>query len=55
MQATTKMPTWAAPREGELWAGDSGNAGASLGPPSDHPVSLDHPEGDYFGGLLLRA
>ncbi len=23
--------------------------------PSDHPVALDHPEGDYFGGLLLRA
>ncbi len=28
---------------------------ASFGLPSDHPVSLDHPEGDYFGGLLLRA
>jgi len=23
--------------------------------PSDHPVSLDHPEGDYLSGLLLRA
>ena len=28
---------------------------ASLGPPSDHPVSLDHPEGEYLSGLLLRA
>ncbi|MEN8181487.1 MAG: class I SAM-dependent rRNA methyltransferase [Myxococcota bacterium] len=27
----------------------------TLGPPSDHPVSLDHPEGDYLCGLLLRA
>ena len=27
----------------------------TLGPPSDHPVSLDHPEGDYLSGLLLRA
>ena len=23
--------------------------------PVDHPVALDHPEGDYFGGLWLRA
>jgi 23S rRNA (cytosine1962-C5)-methyltransferase len=27
----------------------------TLGAPSDHPVSLDHPEGDYLSGLLLRA
>jgi 23S rRNA (cytosine1962-C5)-methyltransferase len=26
-----------------------------LGAPSDHPVSLDHPEGDYLHGLLLEA
>ncbi len=26
-----------------------------LGAPTDHPVSLDHPEGDYLSGLLLRA
>jgi 23S rRNA (cytosine1962-C5)-methyltransferase len=26
-----------------------------LGPPVDHPVALDHPEGDYLGGLLLRV
>jgi 23S rRNA (cytosine1962-C5)-methyltransferase len=26
-----------------------------LGAPSDHPVSLDHPEGDYLSGLVLRA
>jgi 23S rRNA (cytosine1962-C5)-methyltransferase len=25
-----------------------------LGAPSDHPVSLDHPEGHYLSGLLLR-
>ena len=24
-----------------------------LGPPVDHPVSLDHPEGGYLTGLLL--
>jgi 23S rRNA (cytosine1962-C5)-methyltransferase len=28
---------------------------AELGAPSDHPVSLDHPEGRYLSGLLLRA
>jgi 23S rRNA (cytosine1962-C5)-methyltransferase len=28
---------------------------AELGAPSDHPVSLDHPEGRYLTGLLLRA
>ncbi len=27
----------------------------SLGAPSDHPVSLHHPEGAYLTGLLLRA
>jgi 23S rRNA (cytosine1962-C5)-methyltransferase len=27
----------------------------SLGAPSDHPVSLDHPEGRYLTGLLLRV
>jgi 23S rRNA (cytosine1962-C5)-methyltransferase len=26
-----------------------------LGAPSDHPVSLDHPEGRYLSGLLLRV
>ncbi|HEX5065051.1 MAG TPA: class I SAM-dependent rRNA methyltransferase [Myxococcota bacterium] len=26
-----------------------------LGAPSDHPVSLHHPEGGYLAGLLLRA
>ena len=29
-------------------------AGAFTLPP-DHPVALDHPEGAYFGGLLLRT
>ena len=28
---------------------------SELGAPSDHPVSLDHPEGRYLSGLLLRA
>jgi 23S rRNA (cytosine1962-C5)-methyltransferase len=28
---------------------------AELGAPSDHPVSLDHPEGRYLSGLVLRA
>ena len=27
----------------------------SVGPPVDHPVSLDHPEGAYLSGLLLEA
>ncbi|MGE4605174.1 MAG: class I SAM-dependent rRNA methyltransferase, partial [Myxococcota bacterium] len=26
----------------------------SLGPPIDHPVSIDHPEGAYLTGLLLQ-
>ena len=28
---------------------------ATLGAPVDHPVALDHPEGRYLSGLLLRA
>ena len=28
---------------------------AALCAPSDHPVSIDHPEGAYLSGLLLRA
>jgi 23S rRNA (cytosine1962-C5)-methyltransferase len=28
---------------------------AELGAPSDHPVALDHPEGRYLTGLLLRT
>ena len=27
----------------------------SLGAPSDHPVSIDHPEGEYLRGVLLRV
>ena len=27
----------------------------ALGPPSDHPVSIHHPEGAYLTGLLLRT
>jgi len=27
----------------------------TLGPPADHPVSIDHPEGHYLTGLLLQA
>jgi 23S rRNA (cytosine1962-C5)-methyltransferase len=27
----------------------------SLGPPVDHPVSIDHPEGSYLTGLLIQA
>jgi 23S rRNA (cytosine1962-C5)-methyltransferase len=27
----------------------------TLGAPADHPVSIDHPEGEYLKGLLLRA
>jgi 23S rRNA (cytosine1962-C5)-methyltransferase len=26
-----------------------------LGPPADHPVSIDHPEGAYLNGLLLET
>jgi 23S rRNA (cytosine1962-C5)-methyltransferase len=26
-----------------------------LGPPVDHPVSIDHPEGSYLTGLLIQA
>jgi 23S rRNA (cytosine1962-C5)-methyltransferase len=27
----------------------------TLGPPVDHPVSIDHPEGNYLTGLLMQA
>ena len=27
----------------------------TLGPPADHPVSADHPEGSYLTGLLLQV
>ena len=27
----------------------------ALGPPVDHPVSIDHPEGAYLTGLLLQV
>jgi hypothetical protein len=26
-----------------------------LGPPVDHPVAIDHPEGNYLTGLLMQA
>ena len=35
-------------------AGRSVQVLGSLGASSDHPVSLDHPEGHYLSGLLLR-
>jgi 23S rRNA (cytosine1962-C5)-methyltransferase len=38
-----------------LDAGRAVQVAGLLGAPSDHPVSLDHPEGDYLSGLLLRA
>jgi 23S rRNA (cytosine1962-C5)-methyltransferase len=38
-----------------LDAGRSVQVLATLGAPSDHPVSIDHPEGSYLTGLLLRA
>lgn len=38
-----------------LDAGRSLTVLAELGAPSDHPVSLDHPEGRYLTGLLLRT
>jgi 23S rRNA (cytosine1962-C5)-methyltransferase len=38
-----------------LDAGRPLQVAGELGAPSDHPVSLDHPEGDYLSGLLLRA
>lgn len=37
---------------------DAGRGAAvlrELGAPADHPVSLDHPEGTYLHGLLLRV
>lgn len=38
-----------------LDAGRSAQVLATLGAPSDHPVSIDHPEGSYLTGLLLRV
>jgi 23S rRNA (cytosine1962-C5)-methyltransferase len=38
-----------------LDAGRSVSVLRELGAPSDHPVSLDHPEGRYLTGLLLRV
>lgn len=38
-----------------LDAGRSVQVLGSLAAPSDHPVSIDHPEGEYLSGLLLRA
>jgi 23S rRNA (cytosine1962-C5)-methyltransferase len=38
-----------------LDAGRSAQVLATLGAPSDHPVSIDHPEGAYLTGLLLRT
>jgi len=38
-----------------LDAGRSVHVLRSLGAPADHPVSIDHPEGHYLTGLLLRA
>jgi 23S rRNA (cytosine1962-C5)-methyltransferase len=38
-----------------LDAGRPVQVAGDFGAPSDHPVSLDHPEGDYLSGLLLRA
>ena len=38
-----------------LDAGRSLQVLRELGAPADHPVSLDHPEGRYLTGLLLRA
>jgi 23S rRNA (cytosine1962-C5)-methyltransferase len=37
-----------------LDAGRSAQVLRDLGAPADHPVSLDHPEGAYLKGLLLR-
>lgn len=38
-----------------LDAGREVQVAGRLGAPADHPVSLDHPEGEYLSGLLLRA
>jgi len=38
-----------------LDAGRSATVLRELGAPADHPVSLDHPEGGYLHGLLLRV
>lgn len=37
-----------------LDAGRQAQILARFGPDLDHPVSIDHPEGDYLKGLLLR-
>jgi len=37
-----------------LDAGRSARCLRALGAPADHPVSLDHPEGEYLCGLLLE-
>lgn len=38
-----------------LDAGRSARVLHTLGAPSDHPVSIDHPEGHYLSGLLLQT
>jgi 23S rRNA (cytosine1962-C5)-methyltransferase len=38
-----------------LDAGRSAQVQEMFGAPPDHPVSIDHPEGAYLTGLLLRA
>ncbi len=38
-----------------LDAGRSARVLDTLGAPSDHPVSIDHPEGHYLSGLLLQT
>ncbi len=48
----------AAPRVGEALGIDAGvrlQWVARLGAAPDHPVHLDHPEGEYLKGLLLRS
>ncbi|MCC6640434.1 MAG: class I SAM-dependent rRNA methyltransferase [Deltaproteobacteria bacterium] len=38
-----------------LDAGRDAQVIATLSAPSDHPVSIDHPEGTYLSGLVLRV
>ena len=38
-----------------LDAGRSARVLDTPGAPSDHPVSIDHPEGHYLSGLLLQT
>lgn len=38
-----------------LDAGRAASVLRVLGPPVDHPVSIDHPEGNYLTGLLIQA